>query len=152
MNSDMSHKMQKILLVFIFALLTAACSIPSLDNVLSDERTEYKKSEPLPPLELPPDLTKAEADEAMSIPGEATYKTYKNQSREPQTVPAQEPITPEIATTTNTTTTITPAPASPATATATQAPNVVVAAHGDKQELWNRLRVFMTGKGFQLDL
>ena len=142
--------MRKLLLAFTLLLLTAACSIPSLDKVLSDERTDYKKSESLPPLDVPPDLSASEPSEAMIIPGEttsATYKDYKNQSRGTQTAPVQEATSPQIATSTTAT-----APATVTPSTQDADGGYFVAVRGDKQDLWNRLRGFMTGKGYQLDL
>ncbi len=61
-----------ILLVCVLAL--NACdmlpSLPSLDEVLPDKRTKYRKSKDLPRLEVPPDLTVTEGEYAAAIPGE----------------------------------------------------------------------------------
>src|SRR3990172_7039649 len=66
--------------VIILISILAGCSyIPKLDEVLPDKRTEYKKSESLPGLEVPPDLTTARGEGAMGIPGEAPLSEYKRQ-------------------------------------------------------------------------
>ena len=70
----------RLLSVLVLLCILAGCSyIPKLDEVLPDKRTEYKKSEALPELEVPPDLTTAEGADAMSIPGEATLSEFKRQ-------------------------------------------------------------------------
>ncbi len=54
----------------LLALLIGACSsIPTLDDVLPDNRKEYKRSRALPDLEVPPDLT-LEQEDNVEIPGE----------------------------------------------------------------------------------
>ena len=143
--------MQKLLLTFTLLLLTTACSIPSLDDVLSDERTAYEKSQSLPPLDVPPDLATAEQSDAMTIPGEgksATFKDYQNQARGTRTAPAQETTSPGIDVITPTA----PTPAVAATAPQDANGDYFVAVRGDKAEIWGRLRSFLIGKGYQLDL
>lgn len=69
--------------VLVAALgVVAACSrvVPKLDEVVTDRRTEYKRAETLPDLEVPPDLTTDAIRDRMAIPegGEvATYSTYQ---------------------------------------------------------------------------
>ncbi len=58
-----------IFIVFLSAVFFGCGSLPSFDEVLPDERTEYRRSRDLPPLEIPPDLTTTTSD-AMAIPGE----------------------------------------------------------------------------------
>lgn len=141
--------MNRIIFVLVLLLLTAACSVPSLDEVLSDKRTEYEKSESLPPLEVPPDLSATEESDAMAIPGETTtttLKDYQNRKNSNQP-PAAERATPQV---TNTHTASTATTSAPVAATAEQGPFVVV--KGDKNSVWNRLRSFITGKGYLLEL
>lgn len=140
--------MRKILMPMFLMTLATACSIPSLDEVLSDTRTDYEKSQSLPPLDVPPDLKTAEPNEANVIPGETTtttYKDYQNRTRRGQATEA-EPATVVIATT----------PATPAPAATSQPVGEdggsFVAVRGDKQDIWNRLRDFLAGKGYPLDL
>ncbi len=59
--------------IFIIAslLFINACEyVPKLDEVIPDRRTEYKKSEPLPDLEVPPDLTTDAQNDPLAIPDE----------------------------------------------------------------------------------
>jgi len=78
----------KILLLLIAApALLGGCSkyLPKLDEVLPDQRTAYRKSETLPDLEVPPDLTTDPIQDRMAIPegGEvATYSSYQERVAE----------------------------------------------------------------------
>ena len=146
--------MRKLLLIITLLLLAAACSVPTLDEVLSDKRTLYKKSESLPPLDVPPDLSTAEKNEGMTIPGEtttATYKNYKNRNNKNQAAAVEATTGPREAATTvaNATTATTASAVVPAANTAGSAS---VSVRGDRQAVWNRMRTFLTGKGYQLDL
>lgn len=65
-------------------LTAAGCSkyLPKLDQVLPDQRTAYRKSESLPDLEVPPDLTSDAIHDHLPVPqinakGEATFSTYQ---------------------------------------------------------------------------
>lgn len=71
--------MIRLLVLMTITGLLAGCSyIPSLDKVLPDNRSDYKKSEPLPDLEVPPDLTAGASSDAMDIPGEgASLSRYQ---------------------------------------------------------------------------
>lgn len=69
-------------LVMLVAFLGGCSYIPSLDEVLPDTRSDYRKSEPLPDLEVPPDLTAGATTDAMTIPGEgASMSRYQQQRR-----------------------------------------------------------------------
>lgn len=142
-------------LTFVIILLTVtACSVPSLDEVLSDKRTDYEKSKTLPPLDVPPDLSTTESDGTMAIPGEgtttATLKSYENrnkrQGQNTDTAQAQQQQA-------GNSTAIPAAGAAAVPAPALDADGgSFITARGDKVEVWNKLRDFMTGKGYQLDL
>ena len=140
--------MKRILLIHLILILVAGCShIPKLDDVLPDKRTEYKKSEALPDLEVPPDLTAASKNESMSVPGErqATLSEYKKeksqlkeqtqnriQARAEQPAPQQESYT------------VTPA--------AAPSENQWVAVRGSNQDIWPKLHRFFSDKGYTFDL
>lgn len=73
---------QVILIVLLAVGSFAGCSklMPKLDQVLPDNRVEYRKSKTLPDLEVPPDLTTDAIKDRMAIPegGEtAKYSTYQ---------------------------------------------------------------------------
>ncbi len=82
--------MWKTCLVSALALaLLAGCTsiVPTLDKVLPDKRTEYKKSKNLPDLEVPPDLTTDAIQDHMAIPepgeGEsASFSTFQERAAE----------------------------------------------------------------------
>ena len=90
--------MIRFLVLTFVVLMVTACSVPSLDDVLSDTRTDYQKSKTLPPLDVPPDLSTTESDGSMEIPGEgtktATLKDYENRNKKQnQTAAATKPVT-----------------------------------------------------------
>ena len=67
--------------VLVLALFTGCGKlVPKLDEVIPDKRKEYQKSQSLPDLEVPPDLSIDAIQDRMSIPegGEvARYSTYQ---------------------------------------------------------------------------
>src|SRR3990172_9279289 len=77
-------RLHKTLLLLFLLLLTTACDfMPRMDEVIPDRRTEYKKSEALPDLEVPPDLTvNAETDPLLIPHDEATtLSQFENQKK-----------------------------------------------------------------------
>ncbi len=85
----------RLILLSMSLLFLASCAyIPALDKAFPDKRDEYKKSQSLPDLEVPPDLTADAINDSMAIPNEgaATLSGYR-QSRAGgavQQVPAGE--------------------------------------------------------------
>jgi uncharacterized lipoprotein len=86
------------LILLAGALLLSGCSyLPELDEVLPDKRTEYEKSESLPDLEIPPDLSSDSITDTMAVPdvdktGAATFSTYQERNAireraEPESIP-----------------------------------------------------------------
>ncbi|HLB31474.1 MAG TPA: outer membrane protein assembly factor BamC [Gammaproteobacteria bacterium] len=124
--------------VIILISILAGCSyIPKLDEVLPDKRTEYKKSESLPGLEVPPDLTTARGEGAMGIPGEATLSEYKRQEAgldTPQGAVAGGGVIAQ------------------ASSTAATAGANWVLARGETTEVWARLGRYFIDQGYLLDL
>ncbi len=80
--------MVQVLMLLLVALASlAGCSkvVPKLDEVLPDNRVEYRKSKTMPDLEIPPELTTDAIRDRMAIPegGEtATYSTYQERVAE----------------------------------------------------------------------
>ena len=60
--------------------LTSCGYMPDVGKLLPDKKSEYKKSESMPDLEIPPDLTADAINDSMNIPNEApvTLSRYKN--------------------------------------------------------------------------
>lgn len=72
-------------LLAVVMLVGCSSLISTLDRVLPDNRTEYKKSKSLPDLEVPPDLTTEAIQDRMAIPkggdGEtASYSTFQERA------------------------------------------------------------------------
>ena len=82
--------MRKTCLASVLAVaMLAGCSsiVPTLDKVLPDKRTEYKKSKTLPDLEVPPDLTTDAIQDRMAIPkgggtDTTSYSTFQERAAE----------------------------------------------------------------------
>lgn len=69
-------------LLLIFILFIYGCdNLPTLDEVITDKRTEYRKSEALPDLEVPPDLTTDALNDPMEIPHEEVTTLSEFQKR-----------------------------------------------------------------------
>ncbi len=72
----------RYLFVMIMATTMVGCdSLPSFDDVVPDTRDEYRRSQDLPPLEVPPDLTYTTSD-TMAIPGEEEAVTLSEFQRQ----------------------------------------------------------------------
>lgn len=118
-----------VILVILIALLGGCSYIPSLDEVLPDARGEYKKSEPLPDLEVPPDLTAGATTDAMSIPGEgASLARYQQQRRGGQGAAGSAPA---------------------ASVSDGAADEQWVSVNGSRSEIWPRLVTFLRDSGYE---
>jgi outer membrane protein assembly factor BamC len=121
----------RIIYILIMLLFTNACAIvPKLDEVIPDRRTEYKKSEALPDLEVPPDLTVDSLNDPLDIPNEeattlSEYERRKNlRTRGGVDIGGVDPLKDEQ----------------------------WLAVQGSTAEIWPKLREFWTNKGFTLEL
>ena len=77
--------MKKAILRFVLGVgglcfVTSCAYMPDVGKLLPDKKTEYKKSESMPDLEIPPDLTADAVNDSMNIPNEApaTLSRYRN--------------------------------------------------------------------------
>ncbi|MBK8958111.1 MAG: outer membrane protein assembly factor BamC [Proteobacteria bacterium] len=75
----------------LMAAALSGCSklVPKLDEVLPDNRKDYKKAQTLPDLEVPPDLSSEAIKDRMAIPEggkTAKYSTYQERRAERQKV------------------------------------------------------------------
>lgn len=68
--------------VFGICFLASCAYMPDFGKLLPDKKSEYKKSESMPDLEIPPDLTADAINDSMNIPNEApvTLSRYRNPS------------------------------------------------------------------------
>ena len=118
----------KVLIPLGSVSLMAACTLmPDLGNILPDKQSEYKKSESLPDLEIPPDLTAGALSGSMDIPGEQTTSLSEYAgARQPQT---------------------------PATATQTDGGEEQrLSLTGTKEDIWPGLREFFTAKDYPVEV
>lgn len=89
--------MKRIALLMLSLALLAGCS----GSVLESKKIEYKSASKLPPLEIPPDLTKPTRDDRYAVPdvspkGQATYSAYAGErAGQARTSTAQE-VLPDV--------------------------------------------------------
>ena len=121
----------RIILILIVLLFANACAyVPKLDEVIPDRRTEYKKSETLPDLEVPPDLTADAQQDSLDIPDEeATTLSEFERRKNSRTAVGVD------------TSGVNP-----------QADEQWLVVQGNTADVWPRLREFWTKKGFTIDL
>jgi outer membrane protein assembly factor BamC len=90
-------KRNALLMSAVLLTLLAGCS----GSVLESKKIEYKSASKLPPLEIPPDLTKPTRDDRYAVPdvspkGQATYSAYAgDRAGQARTSTAQE-VLPEV--------------------------------------------------------
>ena len=128
--------MMRLITVLMITSLVGACSyIPSLDKVLPDNRTKYQKSEPLPDLEVPPDLTAGATTDAMTIPGEegASLSAYQRQRSGGGGTGSG-------------------AAGADAVSSGGAAGEQWVSVPGSRADLWPRLEEFFRGQGYELEI
>ena len=71
--------------LIVTGLLAACGSVPSMEDVVRDRQIEYKSAQTLPPLEIPPDLSRSSIDDRLVVPdtaapgGRATYSEYASE-------------------------------------------------------------------------
>ena len=74
--------LKRIILLIVTLLIINGCDyMPSLDEVVPDRRNEYRKSEALPDLEVPPDLTTEALNDPLAIPNEEATTLSEFQRR-----------------------------------------------------------------------
>ena len=121
----------------IFFLLTliflGGCDyIPALDEIVPDRRTEYQKSESLPDLEVPPDLTTEALEDPLVIPDEeaTTLSEFERQKRrQGGTAQALDVI-----------------------GSAGYSDELWLTLQGSTIEIWPKLNEYWSNKGYTLDL
>jgi outer membrane protein assembly factor BamC len=72
-------------LILLVAALTGGCG--TLNDMLESRKVDYKTAGRLPPLEIPPDLTRPATDDRFAVPdinptGSATYSAYAKERAE----------------------------------------------------------------------
>ncbi len=122
--------------IYIFIVLTlifiGGCAyIPGLDEIIPDRRTDYQKSESLPDLEVPPDLTTEALEDPLVIPDEeaTTLSEYERQKRGQSGIQALD-----------------------VTGAAGYPGELWLTLQGSTIEIWPKLNEYWVNKGFSLDL
>ncbi len=80
-DSSMKSPVFAVTLTLSGLCFLASCAyMPDVGKLLPDKKTEYRKSESMPDLEIPPDLTADAINDSMNIPNEqpVTLSRYKN--------------------------------------------------------------------------
>lgn len=118
---------------FLLLLLIAGCgSIPALDEVIPDRRSEYKKSESLPDLEVPPDLTTEALEDPMVIPDEEATTLSEYQRQKKQHAGGAQSLN--------------------VSSTGVNTDELWLTLQGSPVELWPKLNEYWTQKGYKMDL
>ncbi len=130
--------MMRIAVLIISSLLIGGCSkyLPRFDEVIPDRTKEYRKSESLPDLEVPPDLTSEGIRDTMAVPdvddtGVATYSSYQERvsARQEARRLEENPLSIQ-----------------------TLADEKLLIVEGQPSVAWNKLRSFWQQNGYSLDL
>jgi outer membrane protein assembly factor BamC len=77
--------------VMVLAVALAAAGCNTFNDLLESRKVDYKTAGRLPPLEIPPDLTRPAADDRFNVPdinptGSATYSAYSKDRSEKRAV------------------------------------------------------------------
>ena len=124
---------KRIFVLLVFVQLINACAlVPKLDEVVPDRRKDYQKSESLPDLEVPPDLTVDALEDPLEIPDEEVTTLSEYEARK----------------------------GNRAVGVSGQDLSAVGALEGEKwilvqgstAELWPRLREFWNSRGYTMDI
>ena len=125
---------KNLFLLFITLFSIHGCgSLPSLDEVLPDNRDRYQKSRTLPDLEVPPDLTSDALNDPLVIPDEEDANTLSEFQRRKLMREGGQLSDAEMALLNN-------------------ANEKWLAVQGTPLTVWPKLREFWLAKGYALDL
>ncbi len=116
------NQLSKIIIVLSLVAVGGCSVLPSLDDVMPDKRTEYKKSDSLPELEVPPDLTSQTINDSMAIPNEEATLSQMQRQRAAET----------------------PVGAAPG--------EEWVSVRQPRADMWPRLRAFFEQKGYPVEV
>ena len=119
---------------FLIAVLigVVSCSyVPKVTDILPDKKNEYKKSESLPDLEVPPDLTAEAINDSMALPNEGASLSQYKKSRQgggaSNAAPVEQWSDPD-------------------------SEEKWIAVRGNNSSIWPKLRAYFSEKGFAMDL
>jgi outer membrane protein assembly factor BamC len=125
---------KRIFLLFLTSVLLTGCgALPSLGEVMPDNRTKYQRSQSLPDLEVPPDLTSDALNDPMVIPDEEDANTLSEFQRRKNMRQGGQMSDAEMAMLNN-------------------ADEKWLSVQGTTFSIWPQLREFWLAKGFEIDL
>ncbi|MFO1435565.1 MAG: outer membrane protein assembly factor BamC [Gammaproteobacteria bacterium] len=127
--------MTRIVVLLLTVVTLAGCKyMPKLDEVLPDKRSEYKKSQSLPDLEVPPDLSTESISDKMGVPDEdgATFSTYEERVAARKKARAEE--------------------GAGENAVEALSGEKVLVVSGSMKDVWSKLHDFWSAQGYELDL
>ena len=125
---------KKIFLLFLISVLLTGCgALPSLGEVIPDNRTKYQRSQSLPDLEVPPDLTTEALNDPLVIPDEEDANTLSEFQRRKNMRQGGQMSDAEMAMLDNT-------------------DEKWLSVQGTTFSIWPELREFWLAKGFEIDL
>jgi outer membrane protein assembly factor BamC len=126
----------------VMAGLLAGCgSVPSMEDVVRDRQIEYKSAQTLPPLEIPPDLSRSSIDDRLVVPdtaapgGRASYSDYASERTGTELV-TRAGVLPEA----------------PGIRVMHDGDKRWLVAKGDPAQYWDRVRAFWLENGFTLKI
>ncbi|MCS3902122.1 outer membrane protein assembly factor BamC [Methylohalomonas lacus] len=123
------YRLKSLVCILPLILLAGCQFLPNLDNVLPDQRESYREARDMPPLEVPPDLTRERINDSMAIPGEED---------DPNTLSAYERRQ--------------QAGGSGSSLSSAMADEQTVVVQGDKRSVWPELAAFWSEQGHELAL
>jgi len=125
---------KKIFLLFLsIALLSGCGALSGLGNAIPDNRTKYQRSQSLPDLEVPPDLTSEALNDPLVIPDEEDANTLSEFQRRKQMRQGGQMSDAEMAMLDN-------------------ADEKWLSVQGTAFTIWPQLREFWLAKDFEMDL
>ena len=124
---------KKIFLLFLTSVLLAGCGGLGLSDVVPDNRNKYQRSQSLPDLEVPPDLTSEALNDPLVIPDEEDANTLSEFQRRKQMRQGGQMSDAEMAMLDN-------------------ADEKWLSVQGNTFTIWPQLREFWIAKGFEIDL
>ncbi len=124
---------KKIFLLFLTSVLLNGCGGLGLGDVIPDNRTKYQRSQSLPDLEVPPDLTTDALNDPLVIPDEEDANTLSEFQRRKQMRLGGQMSDAEMAMLDN-------------------ADEKWLSVQGTSFSIWPKLSEFWLAKGFEMDL
>ncbi len=125
--------LKKLFLLFLISGFLTGCGGLGLGDVMPDNRTKYQRSQSLPDLEVPPDLTSEALNDPLVIPDEEDANTLSEFERRKQMRQGGQMSDAEMAMLDN-------------------ADEKWLSVQGTTFTIWPQLREFWLAKGFEIDL